>query len=271
MKKLLAAMLIAAMSASLLAGCGGSNGSDAEKETTTESKALGDTDKDEEGNQNDESKNNADDETETTSQEESRFQGEECTWTHKDLNMKLTYDADVIEVDKAEDGYSLKLSLKDKYYSEMFDIYNGSVQDFYDKYKTELDNNVANPTTTVVTDDGGGKEENATTVQYNMTETYSNADMGELEQIEVESGMTVYRFERKYTLTQTMENITNPGDNPEPNVTEVDKYHYVIDLGNGYIYYVFSFSPDTTTPDKELKTDALKTMLDAMYVEIVTE
>lgn len=266
MKKLLVVMLISAMSTSVLAGCVGNSSPGTEKETTTESNTSVDGTM-----SDDDSKNNSYDETESQTEEASGFQGEECTWTQKDLNMKLTYDADVIEVDKAEDGYSLKLGLKDKYYSEMFDIYKGSVQDFYDKYKTELDNKVANPTTYVLTDDEGGKEENAATVEYNVTETYSNVSVSEPEQIEVESGMTVYRFEIKYTLTTTMENITNPGDNPEPDVTEVDLYHYVIDLGNGYVYYVFSFNPDMKTPDKELKTDALKTMLDAMYVEIVTE
>ncbi len=264
MKKILVTLLIASMGAAILAGCGESKKSDSRKETGAENTSSNEVTTEDKATTEDK-------ETESQTLEESGFEGEVCTWTSSGVKLKLTYDADAIEVDKAEDGYSLKLGLKDKYYSEQFDIVKGSVQDFYDRYKTELDNNVANPKTTVVTDDGGGKEENATTVQYNMTETYSNAYISEPEIIEVESGMTVYRFERKYTVTQTNENITNPGDNPEPYVYDVDKYHYVIDVGNNYCAYVFSFSPDMKTPDKELKTDALKTMLDAMYIEIVTE
>lgn len=52
---------------------------------------------------------------------------------------------------------------------------------------------------------------------------------------------------------------------------EINKYHYVINLGNSYICYVFSFYTTMESLDGELQADALQTMLDAMYVEIVTE
>ena len=265
MKKLLTVLLIMTMSISLLVGCGGSD-----KDTNKEPNKGNNTsqNQDADGNQDGDFNEDADSE-----EQNSGFTGEEVTYTTYDKKIKVIYDEDIIRVVKAEDGYALKLGLVGKYYSESFDLLKHSVQSFYESEKNTLEAKVATPEVTdlnVTPEDKEGTG-NVETSVFKMTRTYTNATVGEPEKITVASGMNVYRIEEKYTMTTTYEKISGSAEDKPEEVFESDKYIYMIDLGDNCILKVFSFQVDAQSVDREPMVDAIEKVLNAIYVEIVTE
>lgn len=72
-------------------------------------------------------------------------------------------------------------------------------------------------------------------------------------------------------MTTTYEKVSGSADDMPTEVFESDKYSYMIDLGDGCILKVFSFQADAQSVDKEPMVDAIEKILNAIYVEIVTE
>lgn len=260
MKKVLVALLIMTMSVSMFTACGGSD-KESNKENNT--------------SQNQDAENEDDDfnEDEDSDGQNSGFTGEEVSYTTYDKKIKVVYDEDIVRVVKAEDGYSLKLGLVDKYYSESFDLLKHSAQSFYESEKNTLEAKVATPEVTdlnVTPEDKEGTG-NVETSVFKMTRTYTNASVSEPEKITVTSGMNVYRIEEKYTMTTTYEKVSGSAEDKPEEVFESDKYIYMIDLGDDCILKVFSFQVDAQSVDREPMVDAIEKILNAIYVEMVTE
>ena len=261
MKKILVTLLIMAMSVSMFTACGDSDKKPNKGNNTSQNQ-------DADGNQDGGFNEDADSE-----EQNSGFTGKEVSYTTYDKKIKVVYDEDIVRVVKAEDGYSLKLGLVDKYYSESFDLLKHSAQSFYESEKNTLEAKVATPEVTdlnVTSEDKEGTG-NVETSVFKMTRTYTNASVSEPEKITVASGMNVYRIEEKYTMTTTYEKVSGSAEDKPEEVFESDKYIYMIDLGDDCILKVFSFQVDAQSVDREPMVDAIEKVLNAIYVEMVTE
>lgn len=260
-RKLLSLLLVMAMGMTLLVGCGGSDDGSKDDGDTNISQDADKGQKEEDTTKKD------------TEEQSPGFVGEEVTYTYGDVKVRVVYDEDVIRVITASDELALKLGLVDKYYSEYFYMEKFTPQSFVERTKTALDTKAAAPETTKLNSTPEDKEGtgNVETTVYNMTKSYTNTSVGELEKIDVASGMDVYRLEEKYTLTTSYEKISGPAEDRETEVFDSHEYYYFIDLGNGYILTLMSFQVDANTLDRELKTDALERMLNAIYIEAVAE
>ena len=255
-RKLLSLLLVMAVVMSLLVGCGGSD--DENKDSGNDTNVSQD----------------ADSKEETESEEQNvEFEGKEVSYITKDKKVRVVYDEEVVRVVTAEDGYSLKLGLVDKYYSESFDVLIYTPQSYYEAKKDAIEAQAAAPQVSELNYTPEDKEGtgNVETSVFEMTKTYTDVSMGELEKIDVTSGMDVYRMEEKYTLTTTYEKVSGSAEDLPTEVFESDKYYYFIDLGDGYIISAFSFQVGAESLDKEPQVDALEKILNAIYIEIVAE
>lgn len=256
-RRILSLLLVMAMSAALLVGCGGSDK---------------DTNKGNDSNVNQDADQDSDlDEENESADQGATFEGEEVSYTSKEKNIRVVYDEDIVEVKKAEDGHALRLGLVDKYYSTDWEVLKHTPQSFYEQRKSMIEAKAATPKETEVNytpedKDGTG---NVETSVFKMTETYTNVSVSEPEKITVASGMDVYRIEVKYTMTTTYEKVSGSAEDMQDSVFESDKYYYFIDLGDGYISSASSFQVAENTLDKEPIVDAFEKMLNAIYIEIV--
>lgn len=209
--------------------------------------------------------------TEETETQPMGFVGEQVIHTYSDTKVRVVYDPTVVEIAKAETDYPLRLGLAGKRYSENLHIEKSTPQSYYDREKASLEEKAAAPIYDQLNyvPEAKLESDDPTPSVFDMTTTYTDVSMSDLELFPVASGMTVYRFEQKYTRTVLYEKVSGPAEDFPDEVNEAELVKYMVDLGDGYILNIFTFSKNATTLDQELKYEALEKILNSVYIELL--